>query len=95
MTGWSDSGSLGRWSSLTMGSVRRRRIVLAILLTVIAVGIALIAFAPVAAAFLTAVSVAVLGIDLVLLRQRQVGVADRSMEAAFRSRRPRRNRPPR
>ena len=87
MSGWVSSGRSGGWLAIFMGSVRRRQVTLSALLagTVLAAG--LIAIAPVIGFSLTVTFAVVLGVDLLLLRRRQIAATERSMAAAFRSRR--------
>ena len=75
-------------------TVHRRRVILAALLGGLLVSAAVATIAPALAMGMAVLFAVSLGLDLVLLRRRQVMLAEQSMAAAFRARRPRRTDPP-
>ena len=75
-----------------IGSVRRRRVILGSLLAATVIAGALCTIAPSVAGWATGVFGMALVADLVLLRRHRTLEAERSMTAAFRSRRPSRDR---
>jgi hypothetical protein len=88
MTSSSSTARPRQLSAIMMGSVHRRRITLVVLLSGLPLSAVLFPFVPALALSMAAIFTITLGIDLVLLRRRQILLAERSMKAAFRSRRP-------
>lgn len=76
--------------AFTPGSVRRRQLTVVVLLTGLAIGAMLTVVTPMRGFIAFGFFMIALIVDLALLRRRRVLLAERSMVAAFRSRRPRR-----
>ena len=93
MAGSSFSGRPRPWLVLTRGSARRRRAILIALLAGLAVSVVLTPFTLALGWSLAAIFIVALGLDVVLLRRRRVLLAEQTMSAAFRARRPTRHPP--
>ena len=93
VTGGGERVRSRRWSAATMDSSHRRRTILSLLLAGMAVSGLLIPF--VAAGAVAALAIFAVGVmvDVALLRRRQLLVAERLMDAAFRTSRPPRAHP--
>jgi hypothetical protein len=93
MTGGGGKVRSHRWSAVTMGSSHRRRAILSLLLAGMAVSGLLVPFVTAGAVGALAIFAAGVMVDVALLRRRQLLVAERLMDAAFRASRPPRAHP--